>query len=469
MEEQTNKQETQTVTGNEVWNYFTKLIKDFLDLDRGVDKWGTIQLIKSKQSMSGANAWMLMCSILIASIGLNLDSEAVIIGGMLISPLMSPILGIGLGVAINDKDALLHATMHFGAAILIALIFSTLYFWLIPLDEFTEQIEARTKPTFLDILIGVFGGVAGIVSFARKDISTTIPGVAIATALMPPLCVTGFGLANGNWDVATKSFYLFFLNSFFVAFATYIVLRYLKFPYKEYASRKERFLNMIKVLIFSIVVIIPSIIIFINVYKDYVRDDRIRKFIEVYIGDNQIFLDNYTLMPRTDTSDVLYLKVYGEAINDSQIPKFEKALDSLGVRNVNVAIIPTSEIQLKKVEQLETELSEVGDKLNEQIAQLKNERDAKQRLIESMNVNPEFLVNDSMSFAQATEEIKIFMPNVEEFGLAFVRYADEEGLTQQLPTAFVKWSEPAKGDMQKLEKYIRKHFRLDTLKMIINE
>ncbi|NNE26740.1 MAG: DUF389 domain-containing protein [Saprospiraceae bacterium] len=171
----------------DIKDYFVKLINDFIDLSHGVDKWGTIREIKAKQSMSGANAWMLMCSIVIVSIGLNLNSQAVIIGAMLISPLMSPILGIGLGVAINDKAALYNALLHFGAAILIAIVFSTIYFWLTPLDAFTEEISARTAPTFLDVLIAIFGGIAGIISIARKDISTTLPGVAIATALMPPL------------------------------------------------------------------------------------------------------------------------------------------------------------------------------------------------------------------------------------------------------------------------------------------
>ncbi len=467
MNDQPSNQENKQLSSVEIRDYFINLLKEFLDLDKGVDKWGTIQAIKSKQSMSGANAWMLMCSILIASIGLNLDSQAVIIGAMLISPLMSPILGVGLGVAINDKDALYHALLHFGAAILIALFFSTLYFWLIPLDEFTAQIEARTEPTFLDILIGIFGGIAGIVSYARKDISTTIPGVAIATALMPPLCVTGYGIANGDWDVATKSFYLFFLNSFFVAFATYIVLRYLKFPYKEYSSKKERRKNITRVAIFSVLMMVPSVVIFSNVYRDYIRDDKIRTFVETSIGDNEIFLDNYTLKPQADGSSTLYLKVYGETINESMIPRFERVLDSLGVKNVSVAIIPTSEIPLQKVEQLETGLTEVGEKLKLQIQQLRDERDARQLLVESMNTNPEFLVNDTSSFKKAADELKIFIPEIEEIGLAFVQFSDFDSASQKLPTAIIKLNDKKQIEQrEKLEKYFRSHFNLDTVRIV---
>jgi len=466
MLEEQNKQDKSNISGVELRSYFYNLIKDFIDLHKGVDKWGTIQEIKAKQSMGGANAWMLMCSILIASIGLNLNSQAVIIGAMLISPLMSPILGIGLGVAINDKDALYHALLHFGAAILIALLFSTLYFWLIPLDEFTEQIEARTNPTFLDILIAVFGGVAGIISYARKDISTTIPGVAIATALMPPLCVTGYGIANGNWSVASTSFYLFFLNSFFVAFATYLIIRYLKFPFKEYSSKKERRKNIARVGIFSFIMMIPSFIIFVQVFQDYKREEKIRKFIETKIGDNEIFLDNYTLKNMSDGSMTLFLKVYGDVINDANIPVYEMVLDSMGLRNINVDIIPTSEIPLQKINQLETELSEVGIKLNEQITQLKDERDARQQLIDSKSLNPEYLVNDSLNFVEASEELKIFFPQIDEFGLAYMQFSDFLESNDRVPTAIIKWSSPLEDSEDKLKLYLKKHFKLDTIKIV---
>jgi len=134
---------------------------------------------------------------------------------------------------------------HLGIAVIITLVTSTLYLYFTPFTEITPEIEARTKPTFLDIIIAVFGGVASIVSIARKDISTSLPGVAIATALMPPLCVTGFGLANGNLAIASTSFYLFFLNTFFVALSTYAIVKFLKFPLREYINREDAFATCI--------------------------------------------------------------------------------------------------------------------------------------------------------------------------------------------------------------------------------
>ncbi|MDX1410107.1 MAG: DUF389 domain-containing protein, partial [Saprospiraceae bacterium] len=153
-----------------------RFFRELIDLQDGLDREGTIVNIKSNKRMKGANAWLLMCSIMIASLGLDLNSPAVIIGAMLISPLMSPILGIGLGVGINDRSTLLISLQHFGVAIAIALITSYIYFLVTPLGIVTGEILARTKPTILDVLIATFGGFAGIISGSRKDKSNAIPG-----------------------------------------------------------------------------------------------------------------------------------------------------------------------------------------------------------------------------------------------------------------------------------------------------
>jgi uncharacterized hydrophobic protein (TIGR00271 family) len=172
----------------ELWQATFQWFKDLLNLKEGANQEEMIKLeIRNNKKIRGSNAWLLMCSIMIASLGLDLDSPAVIIGAMLISPLMSPILGLGLGVALNDKKSLFIALQHFFVAILIALITSTLYFVVTPFGQLTPEIKARTAPTLLDGLVAVFGGLAGIISITRKNPSNAIPGVAIATALMPPL------------------------------------------------------------------------------------------------------------------------------------------------------------------------------------------------------------------------------------------------------------------------------------------
>jgi len=448
-------------------SWFKLFFKDIFELDKGVDQEATIQKITSEQSMTGANAWMLICSIMIASIGLNLDSQAVIIGAMLISPLMSPILGIGLGVAINDKDALNHALSHFASAIVIALVTSTLYFLISPLDEFTPQIESRTEPTFLDVFIAIFGGIAGIISIARKDISTTLPGVAIATALMPPLCVAGYGIANGSWAVASKAFYLFFLNSFFVAFATYVILKRMHFPKKVYRNPKERRRNIIFVSIFSILTVIPSLFIFKSVYYEFTRDQKLKQFINnTFDGRSRDLLDDYKLIP-PENPTVLLIKVYGTEINDSSISGFKKGLKDVGLEFIeDVEIIPTTEIDLNNFDELRTQLSGLDEKLNTQIHQLIDERQDREDVLSELKERDNFFAQDSIKFDKISRQAKIFFPAIEELSLAISQSSDFNTIKDNLPTLILKWKNPKSKDVDKLEQFIKESYGIDTIKIV---
>ena len=467
-------QDTPVVEGNNlkvnIKAYFSSLIDDIFHLEKGVNKKATVKEIKSKQSMSGANAWMLFCSIMIASIGLNLDSQAVIIGAMLISPLMSPILGIGLGVATNDRDALNHALMHFGAAIIIALIASTFYFWITPLDDFTPQIAARTEPTFLDVLIAIFGGVAGIISIARKDISTTLPGVAIATALMPPLCVAGYGLANGNFDIALKAFYLFFLNSFFVAFTTYIILRLMDFPHKVYATKKERRKNLAFITFFSVLVLIPSFLIFKSVFQEYNQKQMLEEFLQrSFPGDEFDLVDGYKLIPPEEPNKLL-LKVYGNSINDERVESLKTELQNVGLAYItDIDIIPTSEIDLDNLDQLKTQISGLDEKFKNQIDQLNEERITRDMIVEEYKKKDDFFTQDSSKFKLVCDDLKIFFPDIKEIGFAVTQSTDFENQYRNIPTVIVDWNKSSKSQIEKLSSYIKKNYQLDTLKVVISK
>ena len=181
--------------------------------------------LRSGAEMRGTNLWLLMFAIFIASIGLNVNSTAVIIGAMLISPLMGPILGIGYGVGVLDIALIRRSLKNLAIAVAIALATSTLYFLVSPLNSADSELLARTTPTIWDVLIALFGGFAGIIGMTRKEKSNIIPGVAIATALMPPLCTAGYGMAHGNWSFIGGAFFLFAINSVFIAFASAIVVR----------------------------------------------------------------------------------------------------------------------------------------------------------------------------------------------------------------------------------------------------
>jgi uncharacterized hydrophobic protein (TIGR00271 family) len=437
-------------------------ILDLIDLSKGVDYEATVQEINEKKTIYGANAWMLMCSIMIASIGLNTNSQAVIIGAMLISPLMSPILAIGLGVAINDRKTLWEALYHFGISILIAVATSSLFFMISPLKEFTEQIAARTAPTIFDVLIGVFGGIAGIVSIARKDISTTIPGVAIATALMPPLCVTGYGIAIGDAKIAFSSFYLFFINAFFVAFSTYLIIRYLNFPFKEFATPEERKKNMRYVYLFSLFMIIPSLIIFRNVWLKADTKRKVNQFITTHIGDNEIYLDEYEIVENSDKTKTLYLRVWGDVIQRENAPNFTEGLKNIHLRNTTVEILPTSEIPLSKIKEIEEEITNLYSSKSD----LKQLLEQQQLLLNNMqkidSVNAEININDVQS------ELTTLFPELESALIAKKQSKSLDSIPQDIHLVILKGTKKnTQVDKQKIQDFLKLRINADSIRIIL--
>lgn len=438
--------------------YLTAFFKDVINLRKGVDPGQTIEEIRKKDNISGANAWMLMCSIMIASIGLSQNSQAVIIGGMLISPLMSPILGVGLSVGVNDMYTLRRALSHFGAAILIAILTSTIYFYLQPIDVITPEIEARTKPTFLDIFVAIFGGVAGIISIARKDISTTIPGVAIATALMPPLCVTGYGLSQGDMEIASKSFYLFFLNSFFVALATYLIVRYLKFPYKQFVERNVRRKNIVYVFVFSVAVVVPSFFIFRKVLHDLRKTVTLQEFEVACLGDKSIFMDSYHL---DETQGILYLRVYGDTISVDDAGTYEECLADLGLPELSIVIIPTSDVRMDQVKVIEDDIA----KISSQLAQVNKEKQTQESKIIFLN-NSNI---DTSSFQEIKKEMHILFPAMDEIALAKMHSSDFDTTNYFIPILLLNWGrdKPRERNINdRVGAFVSERLELDTLRVI---
>ena len=215
-------------------------------------------VIRANTRVSGTNMWVLMFAIAVASIGLNVNSTAVVIGAMLISPLMGPIVGMGYGLAVGDTALIRQAVRNIIIFIVISLITATLYFLLTPLKEAQSELLARTQPTLWDVLIAFFGGSAGIVALTRKEGGNAIPGVAIATALMPPLCTAGYGLAHGNWHYFLGASYLFGINCVFIAFSTLLFSKLLKLPRRGLVTESKRRLQSIFITVVVLAVMIPS-------------------------------------------------------------------------------------------------------------------------------------------------------------------------------------------------------------------
>jgi len=386
MSEQTETKKPKSLTEiiSSIWDFIYTL----LDLKDGLDKEGTIINIKSNKEMKGANAWLLMCSIFIASLGLDLDSPAVIIGAMLISPLMSPILGIGLGIGINDRNTLNISGKHLLIAIGIALFSSTVYFGITASlgigGGFTDEIRGRTSPSILDAMVALIGGLAGIISSSRKDKSNAIPGVAIATALMPPLCVTGYGIAqsfgylfgadhiNLNFvSVMFNSFFLFVLNATLVALATYFIVRFMKFPSRSFESEKEEFRSKSLLYFLSLALLSISIFTTYNIITDNKKIEAIESFIVQELSDSRVVTKSIT---KNFASQIFEVRIgCVRSIDEKQEIDFNELLSSkYGIDDAEVIFTTPSDEEINRrdaendeeVERVKTKVAKLGNKID---------------------------------------------------------------------------------------------------------
>ncbi len=252
-----------------LFNAIKVFLVNLLEFRSDTDRETTIEGIKNDIPFKGATAWILIFAIFIASIGLNVSSTAVVIGAMLISPLMGPILGVGLSLAINDIDTLKRSIINLLVMVVLSVLTAFLYFKLSPLTELTPELESRTAPTILDVFVAIFGGLALIVARTKKGtIASVIFGVAIATALMPPLCTAGYGLAVGNLEYFLGAMYLFSINTIFIALSTFVVIKILRFPMIKYANSKRRKRIAQVVGLLAIVAMIPAGITFYEVLSE---------------------------------------------------------------------------------------------------------------------------------------------------------------------------------------------------------
>ncbi|MBQ3676259.1 MAG: TIGR00341 family protein [Bacteroidales bacterium] len=305
----------------------SEYLKSLINISNDCDAESTIQNISQNIEFKGVNVWILVFAIFLASIGLNVNSTAVIIGAMLVSPLMGPIMGCGLAIGISDLKMLKKSLKNLLVMTIISLLVSTLYFTLTPLSDAQSELLARTRPTIFDVMIASFGGFAGIVASSRKkEMTTVVSGVAIATALMPPLCTAGFGLGTGQINYFFGAFYLFFINSFFIALATFLIVKYLHFPELVYVDEKRRKNVRRTIAIFSIIVITPSIFMAINVVQEAAVNSYSRKYISD-IEQNELFPEVQIIKHSVDVkAKKIELAFVGKDLTDEQTQYLHKHL-----------------------------------------------------------------------------------------------------------------------------------------------
>ena len=394
-----------------------RFISTLLSIRKDTDYRATIQAIQDDIPFRGATAWVLICSIFLASIGLNANSTAVVIGAMLIAPLMGPVLGVGVSLAINDLVTLRRSLVNFGVMVLLSVLTAFLFFALFPLREESSELLARVSPDIRDVLIAFFGGLALIIARTKKGtIASVIFGVAIATALMPPLCTVGYALAHSNVAYALGALYLFAINAIFIALAAYLVVKLLRFPMKEYANPKSRRRISRFATLLALLMVIPAGFTFVDVLQKSRFQAAAQSFLDNELQgiDNADYLRQTARIEFDDTQPKVIINTFGMAPLE---PAVERLLKE---RIVSYESLESTELIINQLKS-ETNrfdqqryLIELRKRDSLELMRQKAEIEALHTRIGELNNRS----TQDISFDQIIKELKVISPFVRK-----VRYA----------------------------------------------
>ena len=424
-----------------IFSFLKRVVFKITHLADDTDVEGTIKDIKGGIVLEGSNLWVLICSATIACIGLDNNSPAVIIGAMLISPLMSPILGIGLSVGINDKEYLIKSFYNFTIATLLSLVTAVIYFKVTPLGIITDEMRSRVEPTILDAGVALFGGLAGIIAGSRTEKSNAIPGVAIATALMPPVCTAGFGLANGDFRIFGGAFYLFFINAVLISLATYSIVRLLRFPLvededPEWAPRIRGF-----IFFFLLLILTPSIFFLLETLSRLKQNDTITSFISQYIHKDINKGVEWDFRVTSDSTSELEVYYFGEYIDLDSTNRLKEILEEKFAENkikykCELLLEPTDAPPDQKKIELENSIKSFDKKMLVLEANLIEQKQLTDSLFNSMQNT----YSDTIPFESVKMELKALYPELERFALGRLDQTvfDTTGTKESL-TAILKW------------------------------
>ena len=323
----------------------------------------------------GVNLWVLIFATMIASLGLNVNSAAVIIGAMLISPIMGPIMGVGLALGINDFELLKKSLRNLALMFIVAIITSTVYFFISPLSSNSSELLARTVPTTYDVLIALFGGLAGIVAQTRQDrTSTVIPGVAIATALIPPLCTAGFGLATGQFRFFFGAFYLFFINSVFIALATYAMVRFLQYEKKVFIDKtRERTVKRLMMVI-TLVTFIPSVVIGFHMVRVSVFEAVADKYVsQVFNFPHTRVIECNKHYAQGKNPSQIELLLVGEPLGEEVIENARTQMRNFGLEKAELVVRQANTEDKVDVASLQKSYQELLEEKNRRIGEMSSQ------------------------------------------------------------------------------------------------
>ena len=424
-------------------------LKNLLNLHQGEEKKEkVIEDILSNISFRGANLWVLACAILIASIGLNVNSTAVIIGAMLISPLMGPIVGAGFALATYDFDLLKKTGRSLLIATVVSLTVSFIYFYISPFKDVQSELLARTSPTIYDVLIAFVGGLVGAISLTREDKGNPIPGVAIATALMPPLCTAGFGLATGNISYFLGAFYLYSINCFFIGIATFLIIKYLKYTPKN--TGNEALNKRLRVVITTLVILIvtPSLYLAYSLLEEKKFHENVAHYITAEF-ENSGYTIIYKKIRYNTNPKSIELAFLDKKFSDEELKTLQSNLKNFKLLNTELIVRQKeSEIDKEILSEINKNKSSLSSK-DVMINQLKEEL-------------AQYKYNDP-TFAK---EIQVLFPNIERFYFGkLTDFSEKDNTSLTTVMLYTPKKETIKGkevakevDTQKLQQWLAEKF-----------
>jgi len=471
--ELTENKKALTQEAKGLWSSLMKFLVELLDFRADTDRENTIDAIVKDIPFKGATAWILVCSIFVASIGLNANSTAVIIGAMLISPLMGPILGMGLSLAINDIDTLKKSLINFGVMVVLSVFTAFLFFWFFPLREESSELLARTQPDIRDVLIAFFGGLALMIARTKKGtIASVIFGVAIATALMPPLCTVGYGLAEasiGNskgFGFAIGALYLFIINTIFIGLATFLVIKLLRFPMIKYANstRRKRIARFASLV--AIVVMIFPAYTFYNVLQETRFKNDVQRFIENELNalPNASYIKKYATYhydPKKEST--IEITSFG----DQQID--ETTMEVLRARLKDYKSLGNTQLLLNQhtgENDLENEMRYMAELRSRDSVDI-NSKAQKIAFLESEVAKLSKLEKEQIPFKDLCDEAKINYQNLKSLSYSSTLISNFEKI-DTLKIFETQWKESAgrreiESEKSKLTQWLKYKLKLDTL------
>ena len=417
--------------------------------------------IRKNIAFRGTNVFILACAIIIASVGLNVNSIPVIIGAMLVSPVMGPIMGFGLGLGTQDNELVKNALKNFAVMVAISILASSLFFVLSPLSLANpSELLARTRPTIYDVFIALFGGFAGIIETSRKDKGSVITGVAIATALMPPLCTVGYGISIWKGSVIFGALYLFLINSIFIALATFAAVKYFRFPIVETSGEKKKLSNTVMYLIL-IAVIVPSVITAISV----VKENNFMSLADRVVTENRnlgkCFIYDYKTS-YTRKSQTLELYLAGEALSQESKQTFYEKAEEYGIKRSQIVFhedatnvredLSEAEIIKGIYEHSDQQIKRLNDSINK-LENLLNEYKSKE--IPTQAVSNEL-------FAQ--------YPSITNISLTRGSSMDAEGIETEQIMVLITSTKPINAELHdRLERWLKVRLNNENIKIIVQQ